>query len=454
MIAHTDVDNPSRSPRFSKQPARQHRLLAQHVILEEAGIPGFVRMVTVAVGLITTAFIAWAGVTEIDEVAAAPGEVVPSGQVRAIQHFEGGIIADILVEDGDLVDQGQTLLRLDRVVASADLEEMRAQRAGLLLKAERLHAFAEERAPDFSFVGSDHAGLAEGQRSILEVQEKARANRRAVVLNQIQKSEHQLNLLRGQEVTQMRIVTLAEEELEMRNTLHQKGLTSRLKVLDIQRKAAEAYGGFARLQGELRVAAEDLAESRSRLAELDAMRREEALSELDVVTRELARINEALTKREDQVQRLEIRAPVHGIVKGLKAHTVGGVVPPGAVVLEIVPMDADMIVEARISTRDVGHINKGQPVTLKITAYDYARYGSMPGELTDVSATTFLGEDGVPYYKGVVTLGQDHVGVDPERNRLMPGMTVEADIKTGRKTLLQYLLKPVYAYASVAFRER
>ena len=182
--------------------------------------------------------------------------------------------------------------------------------------------------------------------------------------------------------------------------------------------------------------------------------REQALAELSESANELIQVEEALIEAKDRVRRLDIVTPVRGIVKGLRVHTVGGIVPPGEVISEIVPLDEELIIEAKIQPRDVGHVRFGQPVTVKVTTYDFARFGGISGELKDVSASTFLDEQGEPYYKGIVSLDKNYVGSDPGQNRVMPGMTVQADIKTGKKTLFSYLLKPVYSSVSTSFRER
>lgn len=149
-----------------------------------------------------------------------------------------------------------------------------------------------------------------------------------------------------------------------------------------------------------------------------------------------------------------MRSPVRGIVKGLKLHTVGGVVAPGEVLLEIVPMDEELIVETRISPYDIGHVQVNQPAKVKVIAYDFARYGAISGVLKSISASTFRDDDGVPFYKGIIDLDKNHLGDDPDTNLVLPGMTVQADINTGEKSILQYLLKPIYVSASQAFRER
>ena len=442
------------APKYPQQGGRQVRFLAQHIVLEEIGIPGFLRTMIIVVGVIIMTFLVWAATTDVREVAVAPGEVIPTGQVQIVQHLEGGIIDEILTEDGAVVDAGQILLRLDPKSVVSKLGELRANRAGLLLKAERLRAFSEGRTPDFSFVDSKYTGLAADQLAIFEVQESARVDREAVLDDQIKKNEAQLDLLEGQKKTHSKVIALLNEELGMRQTLLKKGLSSKLKVLDMQRQAAKAQGEYAELLGEVELAKRTLAESRSRRQELDATLREEAISELDTLTRELAEVGETLVRLEDQADRLDIRAPVAGIVKGLQMNTLGGVVSPGGVVLEIVPMDKEMFVEAHISTRDVGHVEEGQPVTVKVSTYDYARYGGVSGKLAGVSASTFVNDQGIPYYKGFVSLDHNYVGGDPKRNLVLPGMTVQADIKTGSKTLLQYLLKPVYASVNESFRER
>ena len=448
------TSEPRPEVRSNERGGRQPRFLAQSVILEEVGIPGLVRFTIFAVAIAVTAFLAWAAVTEVEEVAVTSGDVVPAGQVQAIQHLEGGIIAEILIRDGVLVEAGETLLRVDPEAAFAELEQMRARRAGLLLKAERLRAFAEQRQPDFLTVEPAYAALADDQRAIYQVQEESRRNRRAVLVSQIQQRQSDLAIFEEKEATTEKNVALLEEELKMRESLFNKGLSPKIVYLDIKRQVNQAYGDYATLQSEWRRGNEALAEARNRLAELESTIKEEAMSEMGAVTNELAQVDETLNKLKDRVRRLDIKVPVRGIVKGLKIHTVSGVIQPGAIVLEIVPMDKELVVETRITTKDIGHVKVGQPVTVKVLTYDYARYGGITGVLKAVSASTFIEEGQDPYYKGVVALDRDYVGADPERNRMLPGMTVQADIGTGRKTLLQYLLKPVYASVNRAFRER
>lgn len=434
---------------------RQTRFLAQSVILEEAGSSGLIRIAMVTIAVVICAFLVWSAITNVDEVAIASGEVVPTGQVQSIQHLEGGIISEILVAEGEEVQKEQVLIRLDPSAAAAELNQMKARRAGLELQRERLRALGAGEQPDFSFAGPEYRRLIDDQISIYESAVDANENRRKVIVTQIEQRKQELVLLEEQEETLSRTADIRLDEYEMREELFRRGLTTKITYLDAKRALNDTRGELANLIVERQRNQESLLEQETRLDELDTDAREQALAEMGSVTNELAQVNETLSRLFDRVRRLEIVAPVRGFVKGLQIHTVGGVVPPGAVILELVPTDKELVVEAKITTRDVGHVREGQPVTLKVTTYDFARYGGISGELRDVSASTFVDEaTGDPYYKGIVAMDRGYVGFDPEKNRVLPGMTVQADIKTGRKTLLEYLMKPVVSSVKTAFRER
>lgn len=433
---------------------RQTRFLAQSVILEEAGSSGLVRTAMLTISGVICAFLVWAAVTDVDEIAATSGEVVPTGQVQTIQHLEGGIIAEIRAKEGDMVDQGQILVRMEPASALAELDQLRARFSSLQLQAERLRSQGTGRTPDFTIVGVVYKNLIEDQKTIYQSTLQAAANKREVLLNQIAQKKSELSVFTEQEKSLTRNADILEEQLAMRELLFNKGLSSKIVYLDVQRQVNQAHSDLAKLRSDRQRIGESLQEAQNRLAQLGTDLRETALAEMSTVITELAQLRESMMKAEDRVQRLDVRSPVRGVVKGIKVTTVGGVVAPGAVAMEVVPLDKELIVETRITTRDVGHVRVGQPVTVKVTTYDFARYGGITGELVDVSATTFLNEKGEPFYKGIVHLDRSYVGFDPERNRVMPGMTVQADVNTGKKTLLEYLLKPIYSSVSQSFRER
>lgn len=433
---------------------RQTRFLAQSVILEEGGSSGLVRGAMLTICIVILLFLGWSMVTNVDEVAVTSGEVIPSGQVQALQHLEGGIVRQILLEEGQVVEQGQVLITLDETAAVTELQKLEARRAGLEIRSERLRALGTGGVPDWSKVGSRYPNMLNDQQRIYEGSLEAFFSRQETIRKQIEQRRADLELLDEREQTLIRTAEIFAEELEVREKLYKEGLTSKISYLDAKRSMNTARGELADLISERERATQAIKESQSRLDEIETDFREQSLAELSESANELIQVEEALIQARDRVRRLKIVAPVRGIVKGLNIHTVGGVIPPGEIITEIVPLDKELVIEGKIKPRDVGHVRIGQPVTVKVTTYDFARFGGISGELKDVSASTFLDEQGEPYYKGIVELDRNYVGKDPSQNRVMPGMTVQADIKTGKKTLFEYLLKPVYSSVSTAFRER
>ena len=427
---------------------RMARYLSHAVLLEEGGISVFVRsaMVMLSVGFL--ALIAWSATTEIKETAITFGQVMPTSAVNKIQHLEGGIIEQIMVRDGDLVEQGQVLIRLKADGAQAELSQTETKLGNLQLEAERYRALAEGREPDFTTLMVQYPELAQNQDEIYRIQTELDANQSEILEVQIKERNAELAQLSEQEATLRKSVDLLSQEVTMRRSLYEQGLNSKVLFLNIQRELNEAQGNLSGVIAEKARARETIAEANLRLNELEKTQREEAITELGRLGGEIAQAREALRKLRDRVNRLEIIAPTRGYIKGLQFTTIGGVV------MELVPVDDVLIAETRISTEDIGHVHLGQPVTVKVSAFDFIRYGGINGELVSISASTFVDEDGRPYYKGKVALEADAVGEGAAAQKIIPGMTVQADIQTGERTLLQYLLKPVYVSLDQAFSER
>jgi HlyD family secretion protein/adhesin transport system membrane fusion protein len=430
------------------------RYLSHAVLLEEGGISVFVRsaMVMLSVGFL--ALIAWSATTEIKETAITFGQVMPTSAVNKIQHLEGGIIEQIMVRDGDLVEKGQVLVRLKADGAQAELSQTETRLGNLQLEAERYRALAEGREPDFTTLMVQYPELAQNQDEIYRIQTELDANQSEILEVQIKERNAELAQLSEQEATLRKSVDLLSQEVTMRRSLYEQGLNSKVLFLNIQRELNEAQGNLSGVIAEKARARETIAEANLRLNELDKSQREEAITELGRLGGEIAQAREALRKVRDRVERLEIVAPTRGYIKGLQFTTIGGVIAPAQVVMELVPVDDVLIAETRISTEDIGHVHLGQPVTVKVSAFDFIRYGGIEGELVSISASTFVDEDGRPYYKGKVALDEDAVGEGAAAQKIIPGMTVQADIQTGERTLLEYLLKPVYVSLDQAFSER
>ncbi|MFH1805021.1 MAG: HlyD family type I secretion periplasmic adaptor subunit [Pseudomonadota bacterium] len=439
--------------RFRKS-RRMARYLSHAVLLEEGGISVFVRsaMVILSVGFL--AMIGWAATTQIKESAITFGQVTPIGSVNKIQHLEGGIVAEILVRDGDLVEAGQVLLRLKPDAAQAELSQAETRLASLMLEAERYRSLARGTEPDFSLLREQYGELADNQAAIYRIKTELESSQREILEVQIKERNAELVQLEQQRGTLARSLSLLNEEVTMRRSLYEQGLNSKVLFLNIQRELNEAQGNLSGVTAEMGRARESIAEAQLRLIELGNSQREEALSRIGEIGSELAQARELIRKLRDRVSRLEIVAPARGYIQGLVFTTVDGVIAPGQLVTELVPVDDVLLAETRISTEDIGHVHIGQAVTVKVSAFDYIRYGSINGTLVSISASTYIDDEGRPYYKGRVALENDFVGSGGLRQQIIPGMTVQADIQTGERSLLKYLLKPVYVSLDQAFSER
>ncbi len=437
-----------------KMSSRQSRHLAQAVVLEESGTSGLVRFTMMVASATTAAFVIWAAFTDVPEIASAEGSVIPSGQVQTIQHLEGGIVQDVVVKEAEIVEAGQVIIRLNPAQAISDLEQTRAREATLLIKAERLRAFAEERQPDFAGMPQGYDRLIADNMAIFVSQTQARDTARSVITSQIDQKRSDLVLLESQERSLREQMGPLQEEMTMRQELVAKGLVSRVVFLDTKRELSRVQGEVARLVGQEVTARSALTEVENRLIDSRSALQKQTMDDLGVTINELAQVQESIGRLEDRVKRLEIISPVRGIVKGLAVKNQGAVIQPGGQVCDVVPIDLDMKIDAKINTKDVGHLKVGQPVKVKVTTYDFARYGAVHGTLTKISASSFTDEKGVPFFKGVIELEHNYVGTAPGRFLIHPGMTVTAEIITGDKTLLQYMLKPIFTQVQQSFHER
>lgn len=436
--------------------ASQFRFLAQSILLEEAATPHFLRLAMFGVTGLVIATIAWAAVTRVDEVASSLGQVVPTGRVQVVQHLEDGIVTKILVHEGELVRRGEVLIRLDSTAAMADLNQARIREGVLQVRAARLLAFADGKMltlPPAFDIGR-YRYLVADQRAILDQQRRAQSSQRQVLKDQIKQRASEITVLETRERSMERQLKIVQETFGMRARLLQQGVASRVQYLEIKRDLERTQGNLDTIRANMKKARNEWAEFNGRLTSLNARLRREALAERGKVTASLDELREKLAQFRGRVKRLAIRAPTSGYVKGLKVNTIGAVIAGGKPIMDIVPIDQKLVVETRISTRDIGYVRVGQPVKIMIDTYDFARHGAIGGHLTAISATTFLDRRGRPYYNGTVSLDQTYVGRDPKANPVLAGMTVKAEIVTDSKSILAYLTKPIYDTVSQGFHER
>lgn len=434
--------------------SRERRLLSETVHVEEELLPSFVRSILWLVGLMVCAFIIWAGVTQMKEVARAPGEIMPAGKIKVVQHLDGGAVAEIFVEERMLVNEGDVLLRIDGSQAIAELRQMEARRDALLLREARLQALVQGAKPDFDSLEINQREMVAGERALYLTQLATRASTLSILDRQIEQREQRLKQLDKALKVARQHQQLTQEMAENREELGSRKLITRTVLLETRRAQLTAMGEVARLEEEISVAKQELAEVINRKADAVNQAQRESMGELGQVRSELAEVDETIRRLQAKVDRLEMRATSPGYIQDLKVYTIGQVIQPGALLMQIVPVDDVLEAEVRISPRDIGFVEVGQRVEMRVGSYDYSKYGTAKGTLERVSATRLVGPDNNPYFRGLISLDHPYVGNEPGVNPLQPGMSVEAEILTGQKTLLAYLLKPLSQLTSSSFRER
>ncbi|MBF0426419.1 MAG: HlyD family type I secretion periplasmic adaptor subunit [Magnetococcales bacterium] len=396
----------------------------------------------------------WSVVADLKDVSHVQGQVMPSGSVHVVQHLEGGVVAELLVHENQLVEKGTIMFRLDHNQSRPEQEQTELRIASLQTNAIRLRAFEAGKEPDFSEISPRFSNIVEAQRRNFQHQTQALTGNLAVLDAQI--AQRRLDLKQARDALdiakQQRQVTA--DMLKIRQDLVEKKAISRVIYLETKRANLTAEGEVDRLQKQINNLQGALTETVQRHDKLVTDTRREAGNELTTVMNELAQLRDSLARITDQVVRLEVRSPVRGIVQELKAQTVGAVVQPGEILAQVVPVNDHLQIEVRIPPQEVGRIAKGQEVMVKLSSYEFSRFGTIAGRLQDISPSTLTQEGGQPYFKGVVTLARDYVGDIPGVNRILPGMLAQVDITLGSRSVLATLLHPVSKAVQEAFKER
>lgn len=443
-----------KSRNASQSKESQLRFLSQSARLEEAVNPRIVRLTSLTICASVLAFLGWASITSINEVARAPGEVTPQGFQQVVQHLEGGLVQEIKVTEGQVVDKGDVLMVLDGAGTQQDMERAKSEQVFLSMQKERLKAFVDGRQPDFTPWLPQHKTLVDDQKKIFASMMQARKEERGIIQDQIAQKKQSIAILSARQDTVRKNLALSQDMYERRKDLYANGYISHISFLQTEQELNGLKGESSVVYNEIQQARQEIKEYESRLQSLDSKYRDEAYQQMGQVDSLLAQNNEVLTKMNNRVGRLDVKSPVHGLVKGLSVNTVGGVIQPGQALMEIVPLDSQLVVEVRIPPQHIGHLKVGMPVQVKVSTYDFSRYGAITGNLEFISPTTFMGDRGERFYRGRVRLDKNYVGNDQKQNIILPGMTVMTDIITGDKTIMAYLLKPIHNSIKTAFTER
>jgi membrane fusion protein, adhesin transport system len=400
-------------------------------------------------------FFAWASWATLDEVTRGDGRVIPSSQVQVVQNLEGGIVSAILVREGEIVERGQVLLRIDNVRAASDLRENRKRHLALLGALARLRAEVGKTGIDFGPQVLAGAGeVARNEAALFDARQQALASELAILRSQALQRQQELAELQSSLAQLDGSHELALAELKITEPLAARRIVPQIDLLRLKREINDLEGELetTRLGIERIKSAAD--EADRRIEEKSLSFRAEAQRELVVVQAEADALEEKVAADTDRVQRTDVRSPVRGTIKQLFVNTVGGVIQPGEDLVEIVPLEDTLLVEAKVRPADIAFLRPGQPATVKVTAYDFSIYGGLDAVVEDISADTITDEEGERFYRIRVRTTGGALEKAGAPLPIIPGMTTEVDILTGEKTVLDYLLKPILRAQQTALRER
>jgi adhesin transport system membrane fusion protein len=448
----------------SRAGADPTRHLTQPLMLEDGRIPRILsRTLYTICGFILT-LILWGSLSEVREVIQAPGQIVPSGQVHSVNHLEGGIVAELIAHEGDRVIEGQPLMRLEPVAVTSDLEQLEVRRASLLLQIIRLDAVDRETMPNFGDIQTKYPELAAEQQKLYKSAVDQRRQERITLEARVsQRRQDVAASTAAVDVTNAQ-VPLAHDLFEMQSKLVSQGYTPTKTYLEAKSALLRVQGESVTAEIKLKAALAAQAEAQSALAQADTVALQKSAEERGKASADLAETERLMAKFSDRLDRVIVRAPSAGLIQEVVPKIAGEVVKPGDVVARIVPSGYQLVAEVRIDPRNSGHVHIGAPADIKFATYDTAIFGTLAGTVDRISATTFLPGTGQPlssgqsipepYYKAVVRLSSDQIGTGAMKRPISAGMVVQASIVTGSKSIIRYLLKPVFNSLDLAFTER
>lgn len=400
----------------------------------------------------------WASFAELDEVTRGTARVIASRQTQVVQSLEGGLVQDLLVVEGELVKPGQVLMRIDDTAFSSQFGEVRERRAALIARIARLEQEAHWQGPtELALppeIEAGHGAAAASERALFEARLRKLGQDLSILDEQLGQKQREHEELAAQTRRLSANKPLLDRELAITRRLFADRVVPEIEMLRLERQVADLAGQIAVNQASLSRADAAIREATARRAGAIIAFRSAAEEDMTKNRADLAVIEESIRAAQDRVQRAELRAPVRGIVNKLHVTTIGAVVQPGMVLIDIVPLDDSLLVESRIRPQDIGFLREGQDAVVKITAYDSAVFGSLKGKVERIGADTQADPEGESFYRVVVRTERNFIGIETGSLPILPGMVAQVEILTGRKSVMSYLLKPAKLLRDQALTER
>jgi membrane fusion protein, adhesin transport system len=406
------------------------------------------------VGLVVVGF-GWAAQAVMTEFTVGQGKVIPARKIQVVQNLEGGIVRAIAVREGQQVRQGDLLLSIDPVMAGSQLAEAREKSAAITALMARLDAELKGVQPEFpAEIARRRPDLVANELALFESRRREMESALSALDLQVRQREQEVIETRAKIGSLKATLNLAKREQDLIRPLVASGAAARIEGLRAEAKVVETEGALSAAELALPRIESALAEARDRRAEKGQSLRGEALTKLSQAESELAGLTQAMRTNEDRVRRTDMTSPVNGIIKSLHVTTLGQVIQPGSSAVEIVPVDETLLVEAQVRPQDIAFLRPGLEAMVKLSAYDFTVFGGLPARLEHIGADSITTDKGETYYViRVRTLASSlkHLGRELP---IIPGMVAEVEVKTGQKTVLQYLTKPMIRMQQQAFRER
>lgn len=423
-------------------------------LIEDA--PRVIRLTIWAIIGFFVFLVVWAGFSQIDEVTRGDGKAIPSSKLQKIQNLEGGIVAELYVKEGQIVEAGAPLIRLDDTRFVSNAGETEALRLAMQLRVERLSAQVDDRPlniPDDVLKAAP--SQAANERSLYESRRQQLKDEVGGLQEQLVQRQQELREFTSKQGQYRSQLSLQRQEINMSEPLVAQGAVSPVEVLRLKRAEMETRGQLDATTLAIPRAESAIKEVQRKIDETRGKFRSEALTQLNEARTELNKAESTGRALEDRVSRTLVTSPVRGVVKQLLVNTVGGVIQPGSDMVEIVPLDDTLLVEAKIRPQDIAFLHPGQEAVVKFTAYDYTVYGGLKAKLERIGADTITDEDKkTTYYMITLRTDRSHLGTDEKPLLIIPGMVATVDIITGKKSILSYLLKPIIKARAEALHER
>lgn len=440
---------------LGRWPGRGYRELsylddADHAIaLQE---PLRARFVLRAALLVTAVLLIWAALAQVDEVTRGEGKVIPSRQLQVIQSVDGGVVSEVLVREGQVVDAGQLLLRIDQTRFVSTMRESRSQYLSLQAKAARLRALAEGKPfmpPDD--VKKEDPETVAAERILYESRRSELDTTLSISRQQLAQRQQELVEVKARRDAAQQGLDLASRELAVTKPLISSGAVSEVDILRLERDVSRYRGERDQSAAQISRIGAAISEAERKIQEVELNFRNESRKELAETVAKLNSLQESGVGLADRVEKAMVRSPVKGTVNRVLVNTVGAVVQPGKEVIEIVPLEDALLLEARIAPKDIGFLAAGQPALVKFTAYDFSIYGGLEATVEHIASDTVTDDKGNAFYVIRVRTNRPRLAANLP---IIPGMVAEVDVKTGKKSVLSYMLKPVLRAKAVALTER